>query len=39
MSVVSGKIKAPVVRCVFSTQLLGNVTMPTETSLDNVATV
>lgn len=37
MSVVSGKIKAPVVLCVGSIKLLGNVMVLTETSLDKAA--
>lgn len=39
MSVVSAKIKAPVVLCECSTQLLGNVTILAETSLDKAVTV
>lgn len=39
MSVVSGKIKAPVVCYVYYIHLLGTVTVPTETSWDKVPTV
>lgn len=39
MSTVSGKIKAPVVCYVYYIQLLGDVMVPTETSLDKAATV
>jgi len=39
MSMVSGKIKAPVVCYAYYIQLLGDVTVSTETSLDKAATV